>query len=102
MSAPVYLGDEVSAERLHHEVTALWSRRPDAAWARAEYRRRNPAPGHPSPYVLSPDLFFLDLARAPGRTDALLVATIGAEIGTRAALTTRARMTANSRTVVLG
>ena len=42
------------------------ARRPDAAWARAEYRRRRPAPGHPSPYLLSPDLFFLDLAQDAG------------------------------------
>ena len=41
-------------------------RRPEAVWARAEYRRRYPVSGHPSPYVLSPDLFFLDLARDAG------------------------------------
>jgi hypothetical protein len=42
------------------------ARRPSDDWARAEYRRNHPAPEHPSPYLLSRDLFFLDIARDDG------------------------------------
>ena len=42
------------------------ARRPDQDWARAEYRRRHPESSPMSPYLLSPDLFFFDVARETG------------------------------------